>query len=237
MPAMGNIVVEHLCKIYNKGQENEVRALNDVSFTLEEGEFVVILGPSGAGKSTLLNILGGMDVASSGSYIVGNRNIAAFKERELTSFRRDDVGFVFQFYNLIPNLTALENVSLAASVTKKPLDCAEALQAVGLGKRMHNFPSQLSGGEQQRTAIARAIAKNPELLLADEPTGALDSKTGAEILELLSKLAKDYRKTIVMVTHNAKIAEMAERVIRIADGRVASNEVNPNPLQAKDITW
>ena len=227
MPAMGNIVVEHLCKIYNEGQENEVRALNDVSFTLEEGEFVVILGPSGAGKSTLLNILGGMDVASSGSYIVGNRNIAAFKERELTSFRRDDVGFVFQFYNLIPNLTALENVSLAASVTKKPLDCAEALQAVGLGKRMHNFPSQLSGGEQQRTAIARAIAKNPELLLADEPTGALDSKTGAEILELLGKLAKDYRKTIVMVTHNAKIAEMAERVIRIADGRVASNEVNP----------
>ena len=234
---MGRIVIEHLCKIYNEGEDNEVRALDDVSFTLEEGEFVVILGPSGAGKSTLLNILGGMDTASSGLYSIGGKNVAEFKEKELTRFRRNDIGFVFQFYNLIPNLTALENVELAASVCKDPLDCVEAMKSVGLGGRLHNFPSQLSGGEQQRTAIARAIAKNPELLLADEPTGALDSKTGAEILALLNKLAKEYRKTIIMVTHNAQIALMAERVIHIADGKIASNEINKNPLDPKDITW
>lgn len=235
--SMGKIIVEHLCKIYNEGQQNEVRALDDVSFALEEGELVVILGPSGAGKSTLLNILGGMDVASSGSYRIGDRDVAKFKEKELTSFRRSDIGFVFQFYNLVPNLTALENVELAASVCKDPIAPAEAMESVGLGKRLHNFPSQLSGGEQQRTAIARAIAKNPELLLADEPTGALDSKTGAEILSLLNRLAKTYKKTVIMVTHNAQIALMAERVIRIADGKVASNEVNSNPLNPEDITW
>ncbi len=234
---MGKIIVEHLCKIYNEGLQNEVRALDDVSFALEEGELVVILGPSGAGKSTLLNILGGMDVASSGSYFIGERDVAKFKERELTAFRREDIGFVFQFYNLVPNLTALENVELAASVCKDPIPPVEAMESVGLGKRLHNFPSQLSGGEQQRTAIARAIAKNPELLLADEPTGALDSKTGAEILALLNRLAKSYKKTVIMVTHNAQIALMAERVIRIADGKVASNEVNPNPLNPEDITW
>ena len=234
---MGKIIVEHLCKIYNEGLQNEVRALDDVSFALEEGELVVILGPSGAGKSTLLNILGGMDVASSGSYFIGERDVAKFKERELTAFRREDIGFVFQFYNLVPNLTALENVELAASVCKDPIPPVEAMESVGLAKRLHNFPSQLSGGEQQRTAIARAIAKNPELLLADEPTGALDSKTGAEILALLNRLAKSYKKTVIMVTHNAQIALMAERVIRIADGKVASNEVNPNPLNPEDITW
>lgn len=234
---MGKIIVEHLCKIYNEGLQNEVRALDDVSFALEEGELVVILGPSGAGKSTLLNILGGMDVASSGSYFIGERDVAKFKERELTAFRREDIGFVFQFYNLVPNLTALENVELAASVCKDPIAPVEAMESVGLAKRLHNFPSQLSGGEQQRTAIARAIAKNPELLLADEPTGALDSKTGAEILALLNRLAKSYKKTVIMVTHNAQIALMAERVIRIADGKVASNEVNPNPLNPEDITW
>ena len=234
---MGRIVVEHLSKIYNEGQDNEVRALDDVSFTLEEGEFVVILGPSGAGKSTLLNILGGMDTATGGVYSIGGKNVASFKERELTSFRRESIGFVFQFYNLIPNLTALENVGLAASVCPNPMDSVEALESVGLGKRLHNFPSQLSGGEQQRTAIARAIAKNPELLLADEPTGALDSKTGAEVLALLYRLAKEYRKTIIMVTHNAQIALMAERVIHINDGRIASNEVNEHPKDPKDIVW
>lgn len=234
---MGNIIVEHLSKIYNEGQENEVRALNDVSFTLEEGEFVVILGPSGAGKSTLLNILGGMDIATSGSYWIGGKDVCRFKERELTSFRRQDIGFVFQFYNLIPNLTALENVALAASVGKNPLDSAKTLESVGLGARIHNFPTQLSGGEQQRTAIARAIAKNPELLLADEPTGALDSKTGADVLALLRTLSKEYKKTIIMVTHNAQIALMAERVIRIADGRIAEDRRNENPLDPKDIHW
>ena len=234
---MGQIVVSHLSKIYNQGQQNEVRALEDVSFELEEGELVVILGPSGAGKSTLLNILGGMDTATSGSYTVAGRDIGKLKARELTSFRRGDVGFVFQFYNLIPNLTAVENVALAASVCKDPMDPAEAMEAVGLGKRMFNFPSQLSGGEQQRTAIARAIAKNPELLLADEPTGALDSKTGADILALLYSLAKTYKKTVIMVTHNAQIALMAERVIRIADGHIAENKKNENPVNPKDISW
>ncbi|MCR5348017.1 MAG: ABC transporter ATP-binding protein [Bacilli bacterium] len=234
---MGNILVEHLCKIYNPGQENEVRALDDVNFTLNEGEFVVILGPSGAGKSTLLNILGGMDNASSGSYMVGGKDVAKFKERELTSFRRKDIGFVFQFYNLIPNLTAIENVHLAAAVADQPLNAADVMDSVGLSKRVHNFPSQLSGGEQQRTAIARAIVKNPEVLLCDEPTGALDSKTGAEILSLLYRLCKDYKKTVIMVTHNSQIALMAERLIRLSDGKIASDEVNPSPLKPEDITW
>lgn len=234
---MGKIVVSHLKKIYNQGQPNEVRALDDVSFELEEGELVVILGPSGAGKSTLLNILGGMDTATSGSYIISGRDVGCFKPRELTSFRREDIGFVFQFYNLIPNLTALENVSLAASVSKNALDPASVLDAVGLSSRLHNFPSQLSGGEQQRTAIARAIVKNPELLLADEPTGALDSKTGADILALLNDLSKTYKKTVILVTHNAQIALMAERVIRIADGHIAENVINEHPSNPKDIHW
>lgn len=234
---MGKIIIEHLSKIYNQGRQNEVRALDDVSFSLDEGELVVILGPSGAGKSTLLNILGGMDTATSGTYSIGGRDVASFKENELTSFRRKDIGFVFQFYNLVPNLTALENVELAASVSKNPLEPRQVMESVGLANRLNNFPSQLSGGEQQRTAIARAVAKNPELLLADEPTGALDSKTGAEILELLNHLAKEYKKTIIMVTHNAQIALMAERVIRIADGKIAANEINEHPLDPKDIQW
>ncbi|MBR1846576.1 MAG: ABC transporter ATP-binding protein [Bacilli bacterium] len=234
---MGKIVISHLSKIYNQGLPNEVRALDDVSFELEEGELVVILGPSGAGKSTLLNILGGMDTATSGSYIISGRDVGKFKTNELTDFRRKDIGFVFQFYNLVPNLTALENVSLAASVSNDPIDPSKALEAVGLSARAHNFPSQLSGGEQQRTAIARAVAKNPELLLADEPTGALDSKTGAEILSLLHHLSKAYKKTVIMVTHNAQIALMAERVIRIADGHIAENKINENPADPKDIHW
>lgn len=231
------ISVSHLFKIYNEGHSNEVRALNDVSFELQEGELVVILGPSGAGKSTLLNILGGMDTATSGSYLIGGRDIGKFKTNELTDFRRTDIGFVFQFYNLVPNLTALENVALGASVSKSPMDPEEALDAVGLLKRKTNFPSQLSGGEQQRIAIARAIVKNPKLLLADEPTGALDSKTGVEILALLNRLAKEYKKTVIMVTHNAQIALMAERVIRIADGQIIENTVNQEPLDPRDIRW
>lgn len=232
-----SISVSHLFKIYNEGHSNEVRALNDVSFELQEGELVVILGPSGAGKSTLLNILGGMDTATSGSYLIGGRDIGKFKTNELTDFRRTDIGFVFQFYNLVPNLTALENVALGASVSKSPMDPEEALDAVGLLKRKTNFPSQLSGGEQQRIAIARAIVKNPKLLLADEPTGALDSKTGVEILALLNRLAKEYKKTVIMVTHNAQIALMAERVIRIADGQIIENTVNQEPLDPRDIRW
>ena len=232
-----SISVSHLFKTYNEGRSNEVRALNDVSFELEEGELVVILGPSGAGKSTLLNILGGMDTATSGSYLIGGRDVGKFKTNELTDFRRTDIGFVFQFYNLVPNLTALENVALGASVSKSPMNPEEALDAVGLLKRKTNFPSQLSGGEQQRIAIARAIVKNPKLLLADEPTGALDSKTGVEILALLNRLAKEYKKTVIMVTHNAQIALMAERVIRIADGQITENTVNKEPLDPRDIRW
>ena len=231
------ISVSHLFKTYNEGRSNEVRALNDVSFELEEGELVVILGPSGAGKSTLLNILGGMDTATSGSYLIGGRDVGKFKTNELTDFRRTDIGFVFQFYNLVPNLTALENVALGASVSRSPMNPEEALDAVGLLKRKTNFPSQLSGGEQQRIAIARAIVKNPKLLLADEPTGALDSKTGVEILALLNRLAKEYKKTVIMVTHNAQIALMAERVIRIADGQITENTVNKEPLDPRDIRW
>ena len=231
------ISVSHLFKTYNEGRSNEVRALNDVSFELEEGELVVILGPSGAGKSTLLNILGGMDTATSGSYLIGGRDVGKFKTNELTDFRRTDIGFVFQFYNLVPNLTALENVALGASVSKSPMNPEEALDAVGLLKRKTNFPSQLSGGEQQRIAIARAIVKNPKLLLADEPTGALDSKTGVEILALLNRLAKEYKKTVIMVTHNAQIALMAERVIRIADGQITENTVNKEPLDPRYIRW
>ena len=234
---MGQIKIEHLSKIYHPGEQNEVRALDDVSFTLEEGEFVVILGPSGAGKSTLLNIMGGMDTPTSGSYEISGRDVSKFKEKELTLFRRTDIGFVFQFYNLINNLTCLENVEMAASISKSPFDPRETLEKVGLAKRLGNFPSQLSGGEQQRTAIARALVKNPELLLCDEPTGALDSKTGAAIIELLYGLCLDYKKTVVMVTHNASIAEVGTRVIRVADGHIVSNEINANPLKPSEVKW
>ena len=234
---MGKIIIEHLHKTYHPGEENEVRALDDINFTLEEGEFVVILGPSGAGKSTLLNIMGGMDTPTSGVYEIAGCDVAGFKDKELTLFRRKDVGFVFQFYNLIGNLNALENVELAASIADAPFDAKETLEKVGLGKRLGNYPSQLSGGEQQRTAIARALVKNPALLLCDEPTGALDSKTGASIIELLYGLSRDYKKTVVMVTHNAAIAQVGDRVIRIADGKVLSNELNPNPLKPSEVDW
>lgn len=234
---MDKIVVKDLEKIYNEGQENEVRALNGVSFSLEEGSFTIILGASGAGKSTLLNILGGMDNATNGSYMIGNEDIAKYDLKKLSKFRREDIGFVFQFYNLMPNLTALENVQLAASVAKDPFDSEKILEEVGLKKRALNFPSQLSGGEQQRVAIARAIVKNPRLLLCDEPTGALDSKTGAQILKLLNDVATNYKKTVIIVTHNQKIAECASRIIRISDGKILSDTVNEHQISPEEVDW
>ncbi len=234
---MGKIEALHLSKVYNQGQTNEVEALKDASFSLEEGEFAAVLGPSGAGKSTLLNLLGGMDRPTEGQYLVDGLDVASFNEKDLSNFRRKDVGFVFQFYNLLPQLTALENVELSASVAAHPLDSREVLKQVGLEDRLKNFPSELSGGEQQRVAIARAIVKNPKLLLCDEPTGALDSKTGAQIVALLLEVAEKYHKTVIIVTHNSKIADVSRRIIRIADGHIVSDEVNSNPRRPEDIVW
>ena len=234
---MNGIHVSHLSKIYNEGMSNEVKALDDVSFDIEEGQFVVILGASGAGKSTLLNILGGMDRSTSGDYIVNESHVSSFSENELVFFRRKQIGFVFQFYNLMPNLSALENIELAASLSDDPLDSKEVLASVGLEKRANNFPSQLSGGEQQRIAIARAVVKNPTLLLCDEPTGALDSKTGASILSLLYSVSKEYDKTVIIVTHNSSIAQIASRVIRVSDGKILSDTIQENPIAPEDVQW
>ena len=233
---MAYIKVNHVSKIYGK-DELEVKALDNVSFEIEKGEFVVILGSSGAGKSTLLNILGGMDVATKGEYVLDSKSVTSFKEKDLQEFRRENIGFVFQFYNLLNNLTALENVEIAASLVKNPLDSKEVLNKVGLNDRMYNFPSKLSGGEQQRVSIARAIVKNPKLLLCDEPTGALDSKTGTKIIKLLYELSIKMGTTIIIVTHNSSLAQIGTRLIRIADGKIVENTKRERIEDIDSLIW
>ncbi|WP_041139127.1 ABC transporter ATP-binding protein [Beduini massiliensis] len=217
--------------------EVTINASDGVNFEIDQGEFVVIVGASGAGKTTILNLLGGMDSPTSGTIYVDDTNIASFDQQQLTKYRRDDIGFVFQFYNLIQNLTALENVELASQICKNPLDSNEVMDRVGLDERKANFPAQLSGGEQQRVAIARAIAKNPKLLLCDEPTGALDYKTGKTILKLLREMADRYKMTVVVITHNLAIAPMADRVIHLKNGKVEDMELNPEPTSIDLIEW
>ena len=233
---MRKIIVSDLVKEYG-ASDNKVMANDRLSFEIEEGEFVVILGPSGAGKSTLLNILGGMDSATSGSVNVFGKEIVGLDEKDLTEYRRQDIGFVFQFYNLIPNLSVLENVELANQIVKKSKDALEILKLVGLENRVNNFPSQISGGEQQRVAIARAIAKNPKILLCDEPTGALDYKTGKNILKILKIYCKNEKKTVIVITHNSSIAQIADKVIEIYDAKVKSVFVNQIPKNIDEIEW
>ena len=227
---------EHVKKIYNMG-EVSIEALTDADFEIEKGEICVIVGPSGAGKTTLLNILGGMDTLTSGKIWLDGKEISRYSQKQLTTYRRYDIGFVFQFYNLVQNLTALENVSLATQICKNPMDSAEALEKVGLSHRINNFPSQLSGGEQQRVAIARALAKNPKLLLCDEPTCALDYNTGKAILKLLQDTARQNQMTVIIITHNQAITPMADRVIHIKNGAVASMEINNSPMPIEQIEW
>ncbi|WP_125762942.1 ABC transporter ATP-binding protein [Companilactobacillus hulinensis] len=233
---MAYIEVKNEFKRYQMG-ETQIIANNDLTFDIERGKLTVILGPSGAGKSTVLNILGGMDTPSDGQVIIDGTDIAQFSERQLTEYRRNDVGFVFQFYNLIPNLTTKENVELASAIVDDALDATETLNQVGLSNRIDNFPSQLSGGEQQRVAIARALAKNPKLLLCDEPTGALDYETGKQVLTLLQDASHKSNKTVVVITHNSALAAMADRIIRINDAKVRSVEDNSNPTPVQDIEW
>ena len=233
---MGYITFEHVSKHYNTGGE-VVRALDDVNFEIEKGEFCVVLGPSGAGKTTLLNLLGGMDKATHGTISVGGKIVTNLNGRQLTDYRRTDIGFVFQFYNLMPNLTALENVELARQVCKNSLDPREVMDQVGLSARLSNFPAQLSGGEQQRVSIARALCKNPALLLCDEPTGALDSKTGVQILSLLTDISHNHGTTVVIITHNATIARLGDRIVHVKNGTIDSIEVQENPDQVEDISW
>ena len=233
---MEYITFQDVKKVYHVG-EVDIYALDGVSFTISKGEFVVIAGASGAGKSTILNILGGMDMASEGQIEVDGSRIDLMQENELTDYRRFDIGFVFLFYNLVQNLTALENVELACEISKDPLDSKEVLKQVGLAERMHNFPSQLSGGEQQRVAIARALAKNPKLLLCDEPTGALDYKTGKQILKLLQTMSKTQHMTIVVITHNLALCPMGDKVIHVKSGKIESIEVNEHPQDIDTIEW
>ena len=234
---MGYITFENVCKHYQTG-DTVVKAVDDVSFTIEKGEFCVVLGPSGAGKTTVLNLLGGMDKATSGCITVDGKEITGMRGPQLTEYRRHDVGFVFQFYNLMPNLTALENVELARQVCRQQaLDPKTVMEQVGLGGRLKNFPAQLSGGEQQRVSIARALCKNPALLLCDEPTGALDSKTGVQVLSLLKDVCKTYNATVVIITHNAMIAPLGNRVIRMKNGGIESIELSEHPANVEDIAW
>ncbi len=233
---MSYIEFKDVVKEYKMG-EVSIKALNNTNFSIEKGELVVIVGPSGAGKTTALNILGGMDSATSGNVIIAGKDISKFKNKELTKYRREDIGFVFQFYNLVQNLTALENVELATQICKKPLNPKKILEKVGLKDRMKNFPSQLSGGEQQRVAIARAIAKNPKLLLCDEPTGALDYNTGKQILQLLQDTCRKENMTVIIITHNAALTPMADRVIHFKNGTAFNIEENKNPTPISQIEW
>ena len=227
---------QDVSKIYRSG-EVEIRAVDDISFEIRKGEFVVIVGPSGAGKTTVLNMLGGMDACSEGTILVDGSEVSRYNARQLTEYRRRDIGFVFQFYNLVQNLTALENVELAAQICPDPLDAQEVLRDVGLADRMNNFPAQLSGGEQQRVSIARALAKNPKLLLCDEPTGALDDQTGRTILQLLQDTCRQKGVTVIVITHNSALTPMADRVIRIRSGTVAEMKRNPYPTPVAEIEW
>ena len=233
---MAFVEFRDVSKVYQMG-EVEVAAVKDMSFTIEQGELVVVVGPSGAGKTTLLNMLGGMDTATSGTILLDGQDISAYDAKQLTSYRRYDIGFVFQFYNLVGNLTARENVELASQICTDPLDADEVLRAVGLGRRLQNFPGQLSGGEQQRVAIARALAKNPTLLLCDEPTGALDHATGKAILKLLQDTCETKGKTVVIITHNAAFTAIADRVIHVREGAVSAVEVNAAPASAETLEW
>ena len=230
------ILFENVVKVYKMG-EVEIRAVDGADFTIDKGEFTVIVGPSGAGKTTILNMLGGMDSSTSGRILVDGRDVSSSSARKLTEYRRHDIGFVFQFYNLVQNLTALENVELASQICRNPLDAVETMREVGLSGRMNNFPSQLSGGEQQRVAIARALAKNPKLLLCDEPTGALDYVTGKQILSLLQKTCRERKMTVIVITHNLALTPMADKVIHIRNGRVERMEINSSPRPVEEIEW
>jgi len=233
---MAYIEFDRVVKEYPSGRTT-IRALDEASFTADRGELTVILGQSGAGKTTALNILGGMDTATSGRVVVGGRDITGLRKRDLIAYRRMDIGFVFQFYNLVPNLTALENVELASQICPDHFDPADTLHKVGLGDRLSNFPAQLSGGEQQRVSIARAIAKKPKLLLCDEPTGALDYETGKEVLQLLQGICRDENMTVLIITHNSALAPMAHKVVRFRSGKVVGEDVNPAPAPIADIEW
>jgi len=230
------VKLENVSKIYGS-KEVKIVAVDEISFEIAEGEFVVIVGPSGAGKTTVLNILGGMDKATSGKVLVDGHDIAGYTNKQLTAYRREDIGFVFQFYNLVPNLTALENVELALQICKNPLDAKTVLSEVGLKDRLGNFPAQLSGGEQQRVSIARALAKNPKLLLCDEPTGALDYQTGKAILKLLQDMCREKGMTVIVITHNSALTPMADRVIKIKNGKVSRMTLNDNPTPVEEIEW
>ena len=230
------IEFQNVCKYYTMG-ENRIAAADHVNFFVEKGEFCIIVGPSGAGKTTVHNMLGGMDTCDEGTILLDGKVISSYTPKQLTTYRRYDVGFVFQFYNLVQNLTALENVELASEICKDPLDARETLAEVGLGERLKNFPAQLSGGEQQRVAIARALAKNPKILLCDEPTGALDYNTGKAVLALLQDTCRNTGRTVIVITHNSALTAMADRVIRIKSGKAISNDVNPHPTPVEQIEW